>query len=146
MSDTVTILTSSTDHSLSKAFIGESYVSDKFNLGTTFTDSEVTVKDLDGLADLLLSLEAEPTKTIIRGKSISDATGVVTRTKDQFRPAKRQWCMIDIDSLEWGGDINDQQAMLAHAIQQLPIEFQSVDCWYQFSSSMCLTSAPLGQI
>jgi hypothetical protein len=44
--------------------------------------------------------------------------------------------MIDIDSLEWGGDINDQQAMLAHAIQQLPIEFQSVDCWYHFSSSM----------
>jgi len=35
-----------------------------------------------------------------------------------------------------GGDINDQQAMLARAIQQLPIEFQSVDCWYHFSSSM----------
>ena len=88
MSDTVTILTSSTGHSLWKAFIGESYVSDKFNPGTTFTDSEVTVKDLDGLADLLLSLEAEPTKTIIRGSSIGDATGVVNRTKDQFRPAK----------------------------------------------------------
>ena len=136
MSDTVTILTSSTGHSLSKAFIGESFVSNKFNPGTTFTASEVTVKDLDSFAVLLRSLEPEPTQTIIRGSSISDATGVVTRTKDQFRPAKRQWCMIDIDSLEWGGDINDQQAMLAHAIQQLPIEFQSVDCWYHFSSSM----------
>jgi len=50
---------------MSKAFIGESYVSNKFNPGTTFTESEVTVKDLDGLSDLLLSLEAEPTKTII---------------------------------------------------------------------------------
>ena len=106
MSDTVTILSSSTGHSLSKAFIGESYVSNKFNPGTTFTASQVTVKDLDSLADLLRSLEAEPTKTIIRGKSISDATGVVTRPKDQFKPAKRQWCMIDIDSLEWGVDIH----------------------------------------
>jgi len=44
--------------------------------------------------------------------------------------------MIDIDTLAWDGDINDQRAMLSHAIQQLPIEFQSVDCWYHFSSSM----------
>jgi hypothetical protein len=44
--------------------------------------------------------------------------------------------MIDIDTLAWDGDINDQRTMLAHAIQQLPIEFQSVDCWYHFSSSM----------
>jgi len=140
LSDTVTILTSSTGHSLSKAFIGESLVSNKFNTGTTFTDSEVTVKDLDGLSDLLLSLDAEPTKTIIRGSSNSDATGVVTRTKDQFRPAKRQWCMIDIESLDWGGDIHDQKAMLSYAIQQLPIEFQAVDCWYHFSSSMGIKS------
>ena len=44
--------------------------------------------------------------------------------------------MIDIDSLAWDGDINDQQAMLSYAIQQLPAEFQSVDFWYHFSSSM----------
>jgi hypothetical protein len=44
--------------------------------------------------------------------------------------------MIDIDSLAWDGDINDQKAMLSHAIQQLPLEFRSVDCWYHFSSSM----------
>ena len=43
--------------------------------------------------------------------------------------------MIDIDSLAWDGDINDQRAMLAHAIQQLPAEFKSVDFWYHFSSS-----------
>ena len=43
--------------------------------------------------------------------------------------------MIDIDSLEWGADINDRQAMLANAVHQLPIAFQSVDCWYHFSSS-----------
>ena len=44
--------------------------------------------------------------------------------------------MIDIDSLAWDGDINNQLAMLAHAIKQLPADFQSVDYWYHFSSSM----------
>ena len=28
--------------------------------------------------------------------------------------------------------------MLSYAIQQLPAEFQSVDCWYHFSSSMAI--------
>ena len=48
--------------------------------------------------------------------------------------------MIDIDSLEWNGDIQEHEAMLTYAIEQLPIEFQSVDCWYHFSSSMGIKS------
>ena len=48
--------------------------------------------------------------------------------------------MIDIDSLAWNGDLSDQQAMLSYAIQQLPVEFQSRDCWYHFSSSMGIKS------
>ena len=44
--------------------------------------------------------------------------------------------MIDIDRLAWDVDISDQRVTLAYAIQQLPVEFQSVDCWYHFSSSM----------
>ena len=135
MSDTVTILTSSTGHCLSKGFIGESYVPDKFNPGTTFTSSEVIVKDLEGLAAVLRSLEASLTKTIIRGSSISGAPGLVNRTKDQFKPAMHNWCMIDIDGLAWDGT-NDPSAMVHHAINQLPPEFMGVDCYYQFSASM----------
>ena len=48
--------------------------------------------------------------------------------------------MIDIDSLAWNGDIIDQHAMLSYATQQLPVEFQSTDFWYQFSSSMGIKS------
>ena len=48
--------------------------------------------------------------------------------------------MIDIDSLAWDGDSRDQQAMLSYAAQQLPVELQSVDLWYQFSSSMGIKS------
>ena len=44
----------------------------------------------------------------------------VPRNKETFTATPRQWCMIDIDSLAWDGDINDQQAMLSYAIQQLP--------------------------
>ena len=58
---------------MSKAFIRESYVSNKFNPGTTFTDSEVTVKDLDSLAVLLRSLEPEPTQTILRPIAMNSA-------------------------------------------------------------------------
>ena len=135
MSDTVTILKSSTGHCLSNGFIGERYVPDKFNPGTTFTASEVILKDFYSLADLLLSLEAEPTKTIIRGSSISGATGLVNRTKDQFKPAKHQWCMIDIDGIAWDGT-TDPSAMVHHAINQLPPEFMGVNCYYQFSARM----------
>ena len=34
----------------------------------------------------------------------------VPRIKETFTAIPRQWCMIDIDSLAWDGDISDQQA------------------------------------
>ena len=64
----------------------------------------------------------------------------VPRNKDTLISTPRQWCMIDIDSLAWDGDVSDQQAMLSSAIQQLPAEFRTVDCWYHFSSSMGIKS------
>ena len=39
--------------------------------------------------------------------------------------------MIKIDSFKWDANIQEQEAMLAHAVQQLPSDFQSVDCWGQ---------------
>jgi hypothetical protein len=60
----------------------------------------------------------------------------VPRNKETFIATPRQWCMIDIDSLSWDGDLSDQQAMVSYAIQQLPAEFQAAGCWYHFSSSM----------
>ena len=44
--------------------------------------------------------------------------------------------MIDSDSLPWNSDLQDHQALLDYASSQLPPEFQQVDCWYHFSSSM----------
>ena len=94
------------------------------------------MSDLHSLSALLHRLEDDATHTVIRGSLVDGQNSPVPRNKNTFTATPRQWCMIDIDSLAWDGDINDQQAMLSHAIQQLPAEFQSVDYWYHFSSSM----------
>jgi len=136
MSEDVTILTSASHTSLVKIFSGYDLTEQAFATGKEFNVSEEPVSDLQSLSKKLQRLENDPTQTIIRGLLTADQTNPVPRNKDTFAATPRQWCMIDIDSLAWDGDINDQQAMLSHANQQLPAEFQSVDCWYHFSSSM----------
>ena len=132
----ITLLTSANHKHLSKTFSGSELTEKSFAIGKDFHVSEEPVSDLQSLSKILQRLEYDPTQTIIRGSLIEGKTNPVPRNKETFTSTPRQWCMIDIDSLAWDGDINDQQAMLAHAIQQLPTEFQSVDCWYHFSSSM----------
>lgn len=136
MSEDVTILTSASHTSLVKTFSGPELTKKSFAIGKDFKVTEEPVSDLQSLSKILQRLESSPTQTIIRGSLIEGKTNPVPRNKTTFTATLRQWCMIDIDSLAWDGDINDQKAILAHAIQQLPAEFQSVDLWYHFSSSM----------
>ena len=136
MSEDVTILTSANHTSLVKTFSGPDLKEQSFVTGKDFNVSEEPVSNLQSLSKILQRLENDPTQTIIRGSLIEDQTNPVSRNKETFTATPRQWCMIDIDSLAWDGDISDQKAMLSHAIQQLPLEFRSVDCWYHFSSSM----------
>ena len=132
----ITLLNSAKLTSLTKTFCGPDLDVQPFKIGKDFVVVEEPVSDLKSLANLLQRLENDPTRTIIRGSLTADQTNPVPRNKETFSGTPRQWCMIDIDSLAWDGDINDQKAILAHAIQQLPAEFQSVDYWYHFSSSM----------
>jgi hypothetical protein len=85
---------------------------------------------------MLQRLEDDPTHTVIRGSLVDGHNSPVPRNKETFIATPRQWCMIDIDGLAWDGDLSDQKAMVSYAIQQLPAELQTVDCWYHFSSSM----------
>ena len=124
----ITLLTSVTQASLTKTFSGPDLKVRPFKIGKDFYVSEAPVSDLQSLSELLRRLESEPTQTIIRGSLIEGKTNIVSRNKETFSATAPQWCMIDIDSLEWDGDIHDQEAMLAHAVQRLPIEFQSADC------------------
>ena len=136
MGDNISILTSTIKKQLTKTFSGSEFAEQRFSIDKQFSLSQETVGDLQSLSKLLQRLENDPTQTIIRGSLIEDQANPVSRNKETFTAIPRQWCMIDIDSLAWDGDISDQKAMLSHAIQQLPLEFRSVDCWYHFSSSM----------
>jgi len=140
MSKVMTLLTSATGHALVKSFSGTDVALQPFSTGKLFNVSEEIVSDLKSLSALLQRLEDKPTHTVIRGSLTDDQSSPVPRNKETFTATPRQWCMIDIDSLAWGGDLSGQQAMLSYAIQQLPVEFQSADFWYQFSSSMGIKS------
>ena len=141
MSEVITLLTSVSGHALVKSFSGPDVIQQPFSTGKLFNVSEEPVSDLKSLSALLQRLEDDPTHTIIRGSLVDGQSSQVPRNKETFIATSRQWCMIDIDSLAWGGDLSDQQAMLFYAIQQLPPEFRSADCWYHFSSSMGMSSA-----
>ena len=136
MNDTLTILITATGKYITKAFRGPHYQAVQFNPSSEFLVTQTPVHNLESLAVGISDVETEPTKAIIRGSLIKDPSGLVPRNKDTFASLPRQWCMIDIDSLAWDGAFDTQQALVAHAVQHLPNEFQSSNCWYHFSSSM----------
>ena len=138
MNDTVTTLTTATGKYITKAFRGSDYQAVQFNPGSEFLVAQTPVHNLESLAAVISDVETEPTKAIIRGSLIKDPSGPVPRNKDTFASLPRQWCMIDIDSLAWDGAFDDQQALVAHAVQHLPNEFQSSKGSYHFSSSMSI--------
>ena len=105
----ITLLTSASLKSLTKTFSGPDLEVQSFKIGKDFTVSEEPVSDLQSLSELLRRLESEPTQTIIRGSLIEGKTNIISRNKETFAATARQWCMIDIDSLEWEGDIRDQE-------------------------------------
>ncbi|MDB0020485.1 hypothetical protein N9E07_09210 [Planktomarina temperata] len=140
MSKAITLLQSASGHALVKSFSGEELSQQPFSTGKLFNVSEELVSDLKSLSALLQRLERDPKHTVIRGSLVDGQSSPVPRNKETFIATPRQWCMFDIDSFAWEGDLSDQQAMLSYATQQLPVEFQSVDFWYHFSSSMGIKS------
>ena len=136
MTDTLTVLTSSNNRKLAKIFRGQQLNALSFKPGAKFSVEELAVRDLESLADTIHKLEQAPTKTIIRGTFVGSNADNTTKSRQDFVSKPRSWCMIDIDSLNWDGDPQDQRAMLDHAVSELPKEFQQADCWYHFSSNM----------
>ena len=116
MSEDVTILTFAIHTSLVKTFSGTDLMEQSFAVSKDFNVTEQPVSDLQSLSKILQRLENDPTCMIIRGSLTEGKTNPVPRNKETFTSTPRQWCMIDIDSLAWDGDINDQQAMLSYAI------------------------------
>ena len=113
MSDNISILTYTTNKYLTKTFSESEFAEQRFSIDKQFTVSQETVGDLQSLSNLLQKFENNPSQTIIRGSLIEDQTNPVSRNKETFTAIPRQWCMIDIDSLAWDGEISDQKAKKA---------------------------------
>ena len=129
MNDTVTIITSATNNQIVKSFGGADYQSLKFSPGLEFLASHQPVHDLQSLASVIGGLEGDPTKAVIRGLTLLPENKPVARQSHNFSTTSRHWCMIDIDSLPWDGDLHDHKAMLEYASLQLPPEFQQARTW-----------------
>ena len=134
----MTIITSVTNNQIVKLFGGTDYQSLKFSPGLEFLASQHPVHDLQNLALVIGRLEAQATKAVIRRLPLLLDSDSVARQSQNFSSTPHHWCMIDIDSLPWDGDLQDHKAMLEYASLQYPSEFQQVDCWYHFSSSMAI--------
>lgn len=142
MSDTLTILTS-LDRPCTKSFElhnGE-VISRDDKKPFKFDVREQAINGLDDLSQALSALETDSQVAIIRGKSVDELPVLnVRRLNENFQAEPRQWCLIDIDDLLIPEGFEDFKSHLPElvkvSIRQLPPEFQNVDCWYQFSSSM----------
>lgn len=136
MTDKLTVLTSASGSQLGKSFSGPSMDEGRFAAGSDFHVSEVIVDGLASLFDALGALETRSDQTVIRGELVTLGAVPVRRIQQNFRAVSRQWCMLDIDGLEAEEASSDAQTLIRYATEHLPQEFQGVDCWYQFSSSM----------
>lgn len=136
-SDSLTLLRS--QHAvLQKVFTKESVPNGALAVPRLYSAQTISVRSIDSLAELLIRIGDDPHLAVIRG-ALSDAdTGseYISRTKANFKPAERSWCMLDIDSLACPDGVTDATGYLKAAIQELPKEFHNVNFFYRFSSSM----------
>jgi hypothetical protein len=145
MSEDVTIFTSANHTSIVKTFSGIDLTEQAFATGKDFNVSEEPVSDLQSLSKLLQKLENDSTRTIIRGSLIEDQTNPVSRNKETFTATPRQWCMIDIDSLDGMGTFKTKRrcchmpfSSFPHASNRLTVGIIFHPAWESRLVSGCI--------
>lgn len=113
-----------------------------------FNVEEYEVSGLDDLHALLLKLQHDPHKMVIRGRLIDGkpTEGIRRLSRDQvgyaktFDPSPRRWVVIDIDNLplpsDWSDIDQSADQILQSTLAALPTEFHNAACVYQWSNSM----------
>ena len=113
-----------------------------------FDHKAIQVDSLLTLSEQLKQLESRKDCLVIRGQLIAGRPSQsIRRTlkasageEPNFEHGSRQWCLIDIDDLPLPKHLSDYQnnktEIIGFAVSHLPEQFQNVQCWYQFSSSM----------
>jgi hypothetical protein len=150
MSDFVTVLSSESDTSVTKAFklVNGEYQPSQIKNSFRHSADQYGISCLTDLANLVQSLERERKKFIIRGSLIDGRAPYGLRRLAQakedspanFEEMDCQWCLLDIDEVDIPDNFIDGQSppidLIQHVTQLLPDAFKVSDCWYQFSSSM----------
>ena len=129
---------------------GASIKEDKPKMPAYFSYEQRAVTDIQGLSDLLVSLEQDPHKAIIRGVPADDVdTEKQVRRKlrrsttsepneEPFLDQAASWIMIDVDKLllPSGMDVvKEPLSAIQYAIEQLPSEFHDASYHWQLSAS-----------
>jgi hypothetical protein len=113
---------------------------------TKFRGEERPVSSIHELAQLLESIEHNPSSFIVRGKIIDgvDRNSMLRRVRarnDQdptLLAAEHYWIALDIDAIpcpEWIDPAREPKAAAEHVIERLPEEFHNATCRWQFTSS-----------
>ena len=119
MNDTVTSITSVTNNQIVKSFGSVDYKPLKFSPRSKFLVSQYPIDDLHSLALVIGGFETEPTKTVSRGLPLLPNKDNIANKSQNFSSISHHWCMIDIDTLPWDGDLQDHKAMLEYASSQV---------------------------
>ena len=157
MSDFVTVLSSESDTSVTKAFklIDGEYQSSPIKNSYRHSADQYEINCLTDLANLVQSLEGKRTKFIIRGSLIDGRATYglrrLAKAKEDspanFEEVDCQWCLLDIDEVDIPDNFIDGQSppidLIQHVTQLLPDAFKVSNCWYQFSSSMGITAGKI---
>lgn len=149
VSDTLTILTAQIPLAKTVKRVEDSSLQSHHSpLAKSFNVSEVSVQSIHDVFDVLRGLQLQDSQAVIRGKLIAgrDKKNILRRSRARgeqpanFESAARRWVMIDVDDLvlrsEWQNVDASAEKIIAHTVRHLPVEFHSVKCVYQWSSSM----------
>lgn len=138
MSETITVLSTEDNHRFCKTFDADG-TKGRITFPIEHTATVGTASGISELSELLRLLECDHSSYIIRGTPKDLEADTCTRRKgDLFEPqAGKSWLMFDFDKLQAPTDLDvcDPAACAAHAVSQLPSEFQGVSYHYHASGS-----------
>ena len=148
--DTLTIAGCPITHRAHKRYFHDpeagELLSDGYDVGELITSQAVEVTSLAKLRDLLVWLEGQPTRWVMRGDVREDVKASKPHrriyrddhdSRACYRAADRRWVLIDVDQVEWprGVEPGDGEAVARFMLEQLPACFQGAGCVWHFSNS-----------
>jgi hypothetical protein len=121
-------------------WLGDSWQTEDYQRARRFRHTERPCEDLNDLYEILRDIQHDHQSAIVRGRPISD--GLIRRrihkcaetgALPDLVEVDRQWICIDVDGIDWSGELDDAAAEAARA--RLPAWLSRAGCVYQWSAS-----------